>query len=100
MPIYEYRCQDCQQIFEEWQKGYEDQSVPCPVCGGTSKRLISNTCFVLKGSGWYVTDYCRKGEHSSQTAAGGNGDGQKKQETASSSEKSSATTDSSASPQA
>jgi putative FmdB family regulatory protein len=61
MPIYEYRCNDCQQIFEEWQKNFEERETPCPVCGAKSKRIMSNTSFVLKGSGWYVTDYCRNG---------------------------------------
>ena len=73
MPIYEYRCQECQQIFEEWQKGFEEQDVACPVCGGSSQRLISNTSFVLKGSGWYVTDYSRKSGQSNST----DGNGQK-----------------------
>ncbi|MFW5731071.1 MAG: FmdB family zinc ribbon protein [Desulfonatronovibrionaceae bacterium] len=68
MPIYEYRCSDCQQVFEEWQKGFEDQQKICPVCGGPSTRLISNSAFVLKGSGWYVTDYCNR------NGASGNGD--------------------------
>ncbi|WP_045222533.1 FmdB family zinc ribbon protein [Desulfonatronum thioautotrophicum] len=68
MPIYEYRCQECQQIFEQWQKDYSDQDKACPVCGGRSQRLISNTSFVLKGSGWYVTDYCKN-----EASSGGNG---------------------------
>jgi putative FmdB family regulatory protein len=72
MPIYEYRCCDCEQIFEEWQKGFEDKDVPCPVCGHKAKRLISNTAFVLKGTGWYVTDYCRSNS-SGNAAAGANG---------------------------
>lgn len=59
MPIYEYCCIDCQQCFEEWQLDFEEREIPCPVCGGNSKRLISNTAFVLKGGGWYVTDYSR-----------------------------------------
>ncbi len=59
MPIYEYCCIDCQQCFEEWQLDFEEREIPCPICGGDSKRLISNTAFVLKGSGWYVTDYSR-----------------------------------------
>jgi predicted nucleic acid-binding Zn ribbon protein len=33
----------------------------CPSCGGTMKKMISSTSFVLKGSGWYVTDYAGKG---------------------------------------
>ncbi len=60
MPIYEYRCNDCQQIFEEWQKNFDQKDMSCPVCGGSGKRLLSNTSFILKGSGWYVTDYCKK----------------------------------------
>ncbi len=74
MPIYEYRCQECQQIFEQWQKDYSDQEKSCPVCGSQSQRMISNTSFVLKGSGWYVTDYCKK-EGSSE------GNGKKEQDT-------------------
>ena len=72
MPIYEYRCSDCEHIFEEWQKGFEDKDVACPVCGHKAKRIISNTAFVLKGTGWYVTDYCRS-NGSGSAAAGGNG---------------------------
>lgn len=59
MPIYEYRCKECQQVFEEWQKDFAEHQFSCPVCGGLSERLISNTSFVLKGGGWYVTDYGR-----------------------------------------
>lgn len=70
MPIYEYRCNDCGQIFEEWQKGFEERDVPCPVCGHKARRIISNTAFVLKGTGWYVTDYSRNGSHGSATSDG------------------------------
>jgi putative FmdB family regulatory protein len=59
MPIYEYRCNECGQIFEEWQKDFAERDMDCSMCGGKAKRVISNTSFVLKGSGWYVTDYCR-----------------------------------------
>lgn len=71
MPIYEYRCEDCEQIFEEWQKDFKEQDVPCPVCGAKSNRLISNTSFILKGSGWYVTDYCKRGDSSTASSSGG-----------------------------
>jgi len=59
MPIYEYRCQECQQTFEEWQKDFTERQVPCPVCGGKAERLISNTSFVLKGGGWYSDLYSK-----------------------------------------
>ena len=59
MPIYEYRCAECHQVFEEWCKQVDDghASRPCPICKGASKRLISNTSFALKGGGWYATEY-------------------------------------------
>ena len=59
MPIYEYRCADCQQIFEEWCKHVEPQDAThsCPICNGTSQRIMSQTSFALKGEGWYVTEY-------------------------------------------
>jgi putative FmdB family regulatory protein len=69
MPIYEYCCEECQHIFEEWQKDFSERKMTCPVCGAQAKRLISNTAFILKGSGWYVTDYARN------SGNGGNGNG-------------------------
>jgi len=57
MPIYEYRCVDCNEQFEVMQKITDDPLSICEFCGGNLKRLITNTSFVLKGSGWYVTDY-------------------------------------------
>lgn len=65
MPIYEYSCEDCHQIFEEWQKDFEDRDKICPVCGGVAQRVISNSTFVLKGGGWYASGYCK--------TSGGNG---------------------------
>jgi len=35
----------------------------CPTCKGKVKKLISNTSFQLKGTGWYITDYARKGQN-------------------------------------
>jgi putative FmdB family regulatory protein len=59
MPIYEYRCKECQQVFEEWSKHVEDAKTrhTCPICRGEAERLISHTSFALKGGGWYVTEY-------------------------------------------
>ena len=63
MPIYEYQCPKCGNIFEEWAKASEaHKEEPCPRCGTPSPRIISRTSFVLKGDGWYVSDYgYRKG---------------------------------------
>lgn len=63
MPIYEYQCPKCGNVFEEWAKSSEaHKDAKCPVCGTPSPRIMSRTSFVLKGDGWYVSDYgYRKG---------------------------------------
>lgn len=57
MPIYEYRCTKCSEQIEVNQKITDAPLTECSSCGGELKKLITNTSFVLKGSGWYVTDY-------------------------------------------
>jgi putative FmdB family regulatory protein len=57
MPIYEYRCQSCDKEHEVIQKFSDDPLVTCPDCGGDLNKVISNTSFVLKGSGWYSDGY-------------------------------------------
>lgn len=59
MPVYEYSCQKCGE-FEVAQRITEDPLKRCPTCRGKVKKLISNSSFHLKGSGWYITDYARK----------------------------------------
>lgn len=59
MPIYEYRCRECGD-FEVTQKITDKPLARCPTCKGKVKKLISNTSFQLKGTGWYITDYARK----------------------------------------
>lgn len=97
MPIYEYRCNDCEQIFEEWQTTFEDKDLDCPICGGSSQRVMSNTSFVLKGSGWYTTDYCNRSTNGNGNG-NGNGDGKAKTAEASSGTTGTTKSDSSSSP--
>jgi putative FmdB family regulatory protein len=61
MPIYEYQCQKCG-VVEVTQRITEKTLTKCPTCKSKVKKLISNTSFQLKGTGWYVTDYARKGQ--------------------------------------
>jgi putative FmdB family regulatory protein len=62
MPLYEYECEACAHRFEVIQK-YSDPPVEvCPVCGGAVRKLLSSPAIQFKGSGWYVTDYARKGQ--------------------------------------
>jgi putative FmdB family regulatory protein len=60
MPIYEYECSRCKEIFEIFHKIDEDCKVACPKCLSPARKLISATNFVLKGSGFYVNDYPSK----------------------------------------
>jgi putative FmdB family regulatory protein len=69
MPIYEYRCDACGNEFEEMQKFSDAPIDKCPTCGGHSQRLISHSTFVLKGTGWYVTDYAKKDKGSSSSSS-------------------------------
>ena len=65
MPIYEYQCQSCRAVFEEWQSGFEEKRMECPECGAESRKLISHSSFHLKGSGWYADGYGGKSAGSS-----------------------------------
>ena len=71
MPIYEYKCTKCGKEFEVLQRSYDVDEAPCEYCGAPGKRFMSNTSFVLKGTGWYVTDYKANGGCS----ASGGGEG-------------------------
>lgn len=70
MPIYEYRCAKCGD-FDVMQRITEKPLRKCPTCKAKVAKLISNTAFQLKGTGWYVTDYAGKSKPSSQGKADG-----------------------------
>jgi putative FmdB family regulatory protein len=57
MPTYEYECLKCKRVFEIRQRISEPALTVCDVCGGEVRRLLSAAPFILKGGGWYVTDY-------------------------------------------
>lgn len=58
MPIYEYECSECGGRFEVVQKFSDPAPTACKLCNSTRvRKLLSPTAFVLKGSGWYATDY-------------------------------------------
>src|SRR5262245_44528718 len=62
MPIYEYSCSKCGQTIEVIQKFSDPVLKKHQGCGGTLTKLVSASAFQLKGTGWYVTDYARKGK--------------------------------------
>ena len=66
MPLYEYECEACHHRFEQIQT-YSDPLVrKCPKCGKKKvKKLLSSPAIQFKGSGFYITDYQRKGSTTS-----------------------------------
>ena len=74
MPIYEYRCRKCHGVTERIQ-GVQDPPIrKCPACGGRLEKLMSPGAFILKGNGWYATDYANRGVDGGKGAAKGKGD--------------------------
>jgi putative FmdB family regulatory protein len=100
MPIYEYQCDSCDHKFEEIQRMSDDKLTICPECGEAAlRKLISAAAFVLKGSGWYETDFKDSGKKKKEDSksessgdgtksdgAGAKSDGKKDSKTATSSE--------------
>ncbi len=70
MPIYEYNCPNCSEVFEEWVRNSEvSDFAPCPNCQTNAPRMVSQTTFILKGGGWYVTDYGKASERKAEKTA-------------------------------
>src|SRR5262245_61923931 len=88
MPIYEYSCKKCGKTIEVIQRFNDPVLKKHQGCGGALTKLIYAAGFQFKGTGWYVTDYARKGK---------GGESESSKETTEKSEKkeSTATTDSS-----
>ncbi len=80
MPVYEYECESCGAHHEIMQKYTDAPLAKCPACGGPVRKLISSTSFVLKGTGWYKTDYASGG--SGKLAKNEKGNGAKPEEKA------------------
>jgi len=65
MPIYEYECTQCGRIEEAFQKFSDKPLKKCRQCSGKLNKLVSQSSFQLKGTGWYVTDYADRSKKSS-----------------------------------
>jgi putative FmdB family regulatory protein len=63
MPTYEYRCTACGHQLEAFQSMKASPLTDCPACSQPQlKRQISCSMgMIFKGSGFYETDYKRKG---------------------------------------
>ena len=69
MPLYDYRCHRCGEVFEVRQKFADPLLTEHEACGGEVERLISAPALQFKGTGWYVTDYAKNGKSPSTTGA-------------------------------
>ena len=82
MPTYEYECSKCHRVFELRQRISEPALTTHEGCGGEVHRLISPAPFILKGEGWYVTDYPSEARKKAKEAEkSSNGGDTKKSET-------------------
>ena len=77
MPLYEYKCNKCNEVFEVLQR-FSDAPVRLhEVCGGKVERLLTAPNFKFKGTGFYITDYPNKHDssasHDSNTSNGSDG---------------------------
>lgn len=73
MPTYEYRCTDCGNRVEVFQRIGDDSPTVCEVCGGPLRKVFHPAGIVFKGSGFYATD-------SRKARAGSSGDGKRSSE--------------------
>ena len=77
MPLYEYECDACGGRFEMIQK-FSDTTEQCRKCGkGPVRRLMSSPAIQFKGSGFYITDYPKKGKSGSESSGEGDSSGKK-----------------------
>ncbi len=99
MPIYEYECDSCGHRTELLQRVGAPAVGECSECGGILRRQVSAPAFQFKGTGWYVTDYAKKGRASdsadpSKSKNGSSGDSPKSSDKSESSKKESKSTSS------
>jgi len=60
MPLYEFRCTHCDNLFEQIQLYHADWPA-CPVCGSETQRIRSPAKARFKGPGFHSTDYTKHG---------------------------------------
>lgn len=88
VPVYAYKCEN-DHTFEVMQSMSEDALDACEVCGAPARRQLFAPAVHFKGSGFYTTDYARKGEAKAANGSGGEGSGDSKPEKKADSPKSS-----------
>jgi putative FmdB family regulatory protein len=72
MPTYEFRCVDCGNRVEVFQRIGDEPLTVCEICGGTMRKVFHPAGIVFKGSGFYATD-----SRARSTKSDGKSDGKK-----------------------
>ena len=94
MPLYEYQCDACGKRFEKIQKFSDAPLEVCVLCGkGPVHKLMSSPAIQFKGSGWYITDYAKKGSTSSGETGASSSEPSKSEKPAEKTESSAAKSD-------
>jgi putative FmdB family regulatory protein len=76
MPTYDYKCTECEESFEFFQKMTDAPVEICPQCGGKLKRMIGTGMTpIFKGSGFYETDYKKNSSNGNGSNGKSNGTG-------------------------
>jgi len=70
MPLYEYRCEN-EHRFEVLQKFSDEALTSCEVCDAPAARVLYPAAIHFKGSGFYSTDYGRRGKKAEAKSDGG-----------------------------
>src|SRR3954454_709134 len=70
MPLYEYQCEKCGDLFEVIQRFSDAPLEVHEKCGGPVQRLLSAPALQFKGSGWYITDYAKGGGSGEKSDSG------------------------------
>jgi putative FmdB family regulatory protein len=71
MPLYEYKCNECGQVFEVRQNFADNPLTTHEGCGGAVQRLLSAPALQFKGSGFYITDYSKGSGTNGKSKEGG-----------------------------
>lgn len=71
MPTYEYECHSCGRSMDIFQRMTEEPLKKCPECGelALKRKIGTGAGIIFKGSGFYETDYKRKGASPSSEGA-------------------------------
>ncbi|MGH7427629.1 MAG: FmdB family zinc ribbon protein [Candidatus Methylomirabilaceae bacterium] len=71
MPTYEYRCTQCEHVFDCLQR-VGDPAPACPKCGSPTRKVFSSVGLIFKGKGFHSTDYRKPAPADGETAPGPN----------------------------